>query len=172
MLPQTQALIEELDAELPATRRVLERIPPDRFGWRPHPKSLAAGQLAQHVASIPGHVARLMRLDGLDLATRSIEYPAADTTAQLLATLDASVAAQREMLASLDAASANAIWRMSFGDHPVFALPRLRVIRAMAFNHWYHHRGELLVYLRLMDVAVPAVYGRSADEVPFAAAAC
>ena len=169
MWPQTLALIEELDAEVPATRRVLERLPAAKFGWRPHPKSLTAGQLAQHVASIPGAVARLMQLDGVDLATRPIEYPAAETTPQLLATLEASVAAQREMLASLDPARGNGIWRMSFGEHQVFALPRLRVIRAMAFNHWYHHRGELLVYLRLMDVAVPAVYGKSADEVPFAA---
>jgi uncharacterized damage-inducible protein DinB len=168
MLPAARALIAELDAETPATRRVLERIPASQFGWRPHPKSMSAGQLAQHVASIPGGVARFAQMDGMDVATRPTEYASCESRDALLATLDASVASAREFLAGLDEERATAIWRLTFGDREIFAIPRLAVMRTMCFNHWYHHRGELVVYLRLLDVAVPIVYGRSADENPFA----
>jgi uncharacterized damage-inducible protein DinB len=168
MLPAAQALIAELDAETPATRRVLERIPADRFDWRPHPRSMTAAQLAQHVASIPGNVARFIRMDGLDVSTRPTEYPPCESRDALLATLESSVDAAREFLAGLDEAAAHATWRLTFGEREVFALPRLSVMRSMCFNHWYHHRGELVVYLRLLDVPVPIVYGRSADENPFA----
>jgi uncharacterized damage-inducible protein DinB len=168
MLPAVRALIAELDAETPATRRVLERVPASQFDWRPHPKSMSAGQLAQHVASIPGNIARIAQLDGLDMATRSMEYGSCESRDTLLASLDASVASAREFLASLDDERANAIWRLTFGEREIFALPRLGVMRTMCLNHWYHHRGELVVYLRLLDVAVPVVYGRSADENPFA----
>jgi uncharacterized damage-inducible protein DinB len=168
MLPAARALIAELDAEAPATRRVLERLPADRFDWRPHPKSMSAGQLAQHLASIPGNVARFAEMDGLDVATRPTEYDSCRSRDALLATLEASVVAAREFLAGLDDARASAIWRLTFGDREVFAIPRLGVMRTMCFNHWYHHRGELVVYLRLLNVPVPIVYGRSADENPFA----
>lgn len=167
MLPVARALIAELDAETPATRRVLERVPADRFDWRPHPKSMSAGQLAQHVAAIPGGVARFAQLDGMDVATRPTDYASCDSRDALLATLDASVATAREFLAGLDEARANATWRLTFGDREIFAIPRVNVIRTMCLNHWYHHRGELVVYLRLLNVPVPIVYGRSADENPF-----
>ena len=170
MLPGSRALIAELDAETPATRRVLERVPADKFDWRPHPKSMSAGQLAQHIAAIPGNVARIAQFNGMDVATRPTEYAACDSREGLLATLDASVAAARELIAGLDEARANEIWRLTFGDREIFALPRLAVLRTMCFNHWYHHRGELVVYLRLLGVPVPIVYGRSADENPFAQA--
>ncbi len=168
MLPAAQALLAEIDAETPATRRVLERIPADRFDWRPHPKSMSAGQLAQHVASIPGTVARIAQMDGLDIATRPTEYASCASHEALLAALDASVTAAREFLAGLEEARATAIWRLTFGDREIFAIPRLGVMRTIGLNHWYHHRGELVVYLRLLDVPVPIVYGRSADENPFA----
>src|SRR5262245_12441958 len=167
MLAAAHALIAELDAETPATRRVLERVPADRFDWRPHPKSMSAGQLAQHVASIPGHIARIARTDGLDLAARPAEYPSCASREALLAAHDGAVASARELLAGLDDTRGNAIWRLTFGDREIFALPRVRVMRTMGLNHWYHHRGELVVYLRLLDVPVPIVYGRSADENPF-----
>jgi uncharacterized damage-inducible protein DinB len=168
MIPAAQTLIAELDAETPSTRRVLERVPAERFDWRPHPKSMSAGQLAQHVASIPGNIARIAQMDGMDVATRPDGYATCDTRDALLATFESSVAAARTCLAGLDEARAHAIWRLTFGDREIFAIPRLAVMRTMGFNHWYHHRGELVVYLRLLDVPVPVVYGRSADENPFA----
>jgi uncharacterized damage-inducible protein DinB len=171
MLPAVRALIAELDAETPATRRVLERLPADRLDWRPHPKSMSLGQLAQHTASIPGTVARFAQMDGLDVSTRPTEYACCESKEAVLATLEASVAAVRDCLGGLDEARANATWRMTFRDRELFAVPRLAMMRTMGFNHWYHHRGELVVYLRLLDIPVPIVYGRSADENPFAAAA-
>ena len=168
MHPAAHALIAELDAEAPVTRRVLERLPAEHFGWQPHPKSLTAGQLAHHIATIPGNMARLAQLEGLDMATRNMEYAPSEGPAALLAAFDASVAAAREMLEHLDEARGNGVWRMTFGDRELFAVPRVRMLRAMCFNHWYHHRGELVVYLRLVGAPVPAVYGRSADENPFA----
>src|SRR5690242_18605818 len=102
MLPTVQALLQELDAEAPVTRRVLERLPADRLGWRPHAKSMSAGQLAQHVASIPGNMGRLVRQDGMDVAGRPTTYPTCESPEALLATFDDSVASLREMLGSLD----------------------------------------------------------------------
>lgn len=169
MLPAAQALIAELEAETPATRRVLERVPADRFDWRPHARSMSAGQLAQHVASIPGNIARMAELDGMDVTNRRSEYASSESPAALLATLDSSVAAAKDFLAGLDESRAQALWRMTLGGRELFAIPRVAVMRTMCLNHWYHHRGELVVYLRLLDVPVPVVYGRSADEGPSAA---
>jgi len=167
MFAPAEALIAELHAETPATRRVLERVPADKLSWRPHPKSLSAGQLAQHVASIPGAMARMAQLDGLDMATRNVEYATCDSVPAALATLDASVAAAREFLAGLDEAHARSPWKMTFGDREIFTIPRIGVMRTMGLNHWYHHRGEPVVYLRLLDFPVPMGYGQSADENPF-----
>jgi len=168
MLPAAQALAAELDAEAAITRRVLQRVSDDHLAWQPHPKSMTLGQLAQHIAAIPGNVSRMARQDGVDMATRRTEYLPAESASDLLATLDASVAATREFLDGLDEATANGLWRMTFGDREIFAIPRLGVMRTMCLNHLIHHRGELVVYLRLLNVPVPIVYGRSADENPFA----
>jgi uncharacterized damage-inducible protein DinB len=168
MLTAARALIAELDAEVPATHRVLERIPTDRLDWRPHPKSMSLGQLGHHVAAIPGSMTRMAQLDAYDVSTRGTEYVSGESTAAVLATHEASVQAARTFLTGLDEATANAIFRLRFGEREIFAVPRLMMLRSMLFNHWIHHRGELVVYLRLLDVPVPVVYGRSADENPFA----
>lgn len=170
MLPACAALIAELSAEAPATRRVLERVPEERLGWRPHPKSMSLGQLAQHVASIPGSIARIARADGLDATTVDFTPAQAESRAALLETLEESVAGACDLLAGLTAESAAAPWRLTAGEREIFTLPRLGLMRTLALNHWYHHRGQLLVYLRLLDVPVPVVYGKTADENPFAAA--
>ena len=167
MLPAAESLLAELDRELPATRRALERVPADRFDWQPHPKSLSLGQLAHHIAAIPGGIARFSQTDGMDVLQRGNHYAPAESPAALMATLDASMAAARDALTRLDETSANATWRLTAGEQELFAKPRLEVLRTMCLNHWYHHRGELLVYLRLLDVAVPVVYGPTADERPF-----
>ena len=170
MTTTARALLQELDREAPASRRILERLPEDRFDWRPHPRSMSVGQLGLHVASIPGNVARLAQTAGFDVATASSSYPAASTVAELLATLDHSVASLREVLARMDDVTANASWRLAFRDREIATWSRATLVRTMGLNHWYHHRGELVVYLRLLGIPVPVVYGRSADENPFAAA--
>ena len=168
MLPAAHAMIAELETEAATTRRVLARVPDARLGWRPHPKSMTAGQLAHHVASIPGLIARVAGSESFDVADRfrSAEYVSAESQAAALATLDASVEAARAALASLDEDASRATWRMKAGDRELFALPRLGAMRVLGLSHLYHHRGELVVYLRLLDVPVPIVYGRSADESP------
>ena len=168
MLPAAHALAAELDAEAATTRRVLQRVPDDRLAWQPHAKSMTLGQLAQHIASIPGTVARIAPQPGIDMATRRVEYAPGESTSAMLATFDASVAAARAFLSELTDETAQGLWRMTFGEREIFAIPRLNVMRTMGLNHLIHHRGELVVYLRLLDVPVPVVYGRSADENPFA----
>jgi uncharacterized damage-inducible protein DinB len=164
MLPAANDLVAELEAETKSTRRVLERVPEEHLDWRPHPKSLSLGQLAHHVASIPATIPRLAGLESLDVSTRSFEYAATPSRAALLETLEASVAAAREYLAGMDEETAASLWRMFDGDREIRAFSRIGMMRTMLLNHWYHHRGELMVYLRLLDIPVPAVYGRSADE--------
>jgi uncharacterized damage-inducible protein DinB len=168
MLPAVHALLQELEAETPATRRVIERVPADHLGWRPHAKSMSAGQLAQHLASIPGNIARVVQQNGLDLAGRAMTYAECDSPEAVLTTFEESIATLRETLRSMSDETAMAPWRLHFGDREIFTQPRVGVLRTMCFNHWYHHRGELVVYLRLLDIPVPVVYGRSADENPFA----
>ena len=168
MSPAATALAAELDAEFPITRRVLERVPAGKLAWQPHSRSMALGQLAEHIARIPGSIAKLAQMDALDLATRPTTYPSGESTAAILGAFDQSVAAIRAALADIDETRANAPWRMMFGDREIFTMPRIRVVRMMCLNHMIHHRGELVVYLRLLDVPVPVVYGRSADENPFA----
>src|SRR5215831_7556803 len=168
MSSAAKALAAELDAEFPITRRVLERVPTDRLAWQPHAKSMSLGQLAQHVAAIPGNIARFAQMDGLDVATRPSTYSSGESTAGILATFDQSAAAMKAALAELDDATCNGTWRLTFGEREIFAMPRISVMRSMCLNHIIHHRGELVVYLRLLDVPVPVVYGRSADENPWA----
>ena len=165
----TDNLIAELTREAVTTRRVLERVPEDRLSWAPHPKSMTLGQLALHIAEIPGAVpeflAEPMR-EVPDFGGR----PEARSQAELLAALDENVANGTRRLTAWDDKDLEAAWTMVHGTETVFSVPRFEMIRSIMFNHWYHHRGELLVYLRLLDQPVPSVYGPSADENPFAPA--
>ena len=161
-----QALVAELEQEAHATRRVLERVPQAHLSWKPHPKSLSLGQLALHVATVPGNVAELLVPDSMQ-APQFVHAEAA-TAAELVPALEASVARVRQHLGGLSDAAMGATWRVMRGDRELMAMPRMAFARAIVLNHWYHHRGQLLVYLRLLDVAVPSVYGPTADENPFA----
>ena len=168
MLSEAKALISELEQEAVGTRRVLERVPADRLTWKPHPKSLTLGQLAKHVASLPGNVAHVASAEVIDAATLTFRHPQPESAAELLPALDAALEEARTFLAGLDEDSAAASWRLKSGEREIWSLPRSVFVRNVMFNHWYHHRGQLMVYLRLLDVPVPAVYGDSADEHPLA----
>ncbi|MEW5983168.1 MAG: DinB family protein [Acidobacteriota bacterium] len=163
-----EALIAELEQEASATRRLLERVPEAHLGWRPHARSMSLGQLALHVAMIPGDLSQLAGLDGLDAAAVSFEPPVPRNADELLSSLDRSIASATEFLGKLTQSQAEAPWRLTLRGQEVFTVPRLGLVRTLMLNHWYHHRGQLAVYLRLLDIPVPAVYGRSADENPFA----
>ena len=160
------ALLVELERESDATRRVLERIPQEHLAWKPHPKSLSLGQLALHVATIPGNVAQLAAADVVP-SPPTFRHPDASTAEELVPALANSVAKAKEALGGLDDEAMNAIWRMQKDGQDLLTLPRVALLRAIMLNHWYHHRGQLLVYLRLLDQPVPSVYGPTADENPF-----
>ena len=166
-----KALIAELEQEAASTRKLLERVPADKLAWKPHARSMTIGQLAQHVAGIPGHVSKLAQAGGFDASKARSEPAHPENADGLLTKLEESLADARAFLSGLDEESAAAPWRLSNGESEVFTLPRLGMVRTMMLNHWYHHRGQLTVYLRLLDVPVPAVYGKSADENPLARAA-
>jgi uncharacterized damage-inducible protein DinB len=156
------ALIGELEQEAQATARVLERVPEAHLNWKPHPKSYSLGQLALHIATVPGNVAALAARDVAH--SPGFNQPAASSTSELLPALHASIAKAREHLGGLDDAAMTATWRLMAGDQERLSMPRVAFVRAIMLNHWYHHRGQLLVYLRLLDVSVPSVYGPTADE--------
>lgn len=161
-------IIMELDQEATITKRVLERVPNDRLAWKPHPKSMTLGQLALHVATTPGLVAQLITQDQVELP--SFDQPSARSAAELVPALMESVARAKQVLSSLDDQTAMSTWRLTKGGKDLLAIPKIGVVRSIMLNHWYHHRGQLSVYLRLLDVPVPSIYGPSADENPFAAA--
>ena len=163
-------LLAEMEQESHATRRVLERVPQAHLSWRPHPKSMSLGQLALHVATVPGMVAELASVDTIPEPPVFVQ-PEAATAAELIPALTTSVAKARHHLGGFDDAAMGATWRLMSGGRELLAMPRAAVARAIMLNHWYHHRGQLLVYLRLLDIPVPSVYGPSADENPFAAVA-
>ena len=163
-----EALLAELEQEAETTRRVLERIPQAHLSWRPHPKSMSLGQLALHVATVPGDVAELAAIDTITEPPPFFQ-PEPSTTDELLPSLTDSVAKAKRALGSFDDGKMTAIWRLQSGGRDIMAMPRLAFVRAIMLNHWYHHRGQLLVYLRLLDQSVPSVYGPTADENPFAA---
>ena len=160
-------ILAELDQEAHATRRVLERVPQAQLTWRPHPKSMSMGQLALHIATMPGNIAELASHDTIPEPPAFIQAEAA-TASQLVATLDASLAKAHQILGGLDDAKLNATWKLMAGGKEIMAMPRAAVLRMIMLNHWYHHRGQMLVYLRMQDVPLPSVYGPTADENPFA----
>lgn len=166
MNPMTDPLLAELDAEAKTTRRVLERVPEAKLTWRPHPKSSSLGQLALHTAKVPGALARILSPDTYNIVPFAQAQPT--SCAELMTGLDESVASARSFLTGLTPERAMATWKLMNGDTQIMAGPRIGLARALMFNHWYHHRGQILVYLRLLDVSVPSVYGPTADENPFA----
>ena len=160
-------LLAELEQEAATTRRVLERIPQAHLSWRPHPKSMSLGQLALHVATVPGNVAEIAAKD--TPSPSDFTQAEAATAAELVPSLAASVVKAKQVLGGFDDARMGAMWRLQRDGKDILAMPRVAFVRAIMLNHWYHHRGQLLVYLRLLNQSVPSVYGPTADENPFAA---
>lgn len=161
-----ESILTEMEREAVTTRRVLERVPEDQLSYKPHPKSMSLGTLALHIANIPGAIAGLASGDDMT-SPPNFSPPEATGTAQILEALDASLAQARELLTAMDDERATSFWTMSNQGQTIMTLPRIAVLRNILLNHWYHHRGQLTVYLRLLDVPLPSVYGPSADESPF-----
>jgi uncharacterized damage-inducible protein DinB len=157
-----QSLLVEFESQVPVTRRFLERLPEDKLTWKPHSRSLTAGQLAYHLASVPGGVVRAAQKDQIPPPDFQFAQPA--SLQEVLDAFEQSVTTVREVLPGFDDAAMNATWRIVAGDQELAAMPRVVFLRNIMLNHWYQHRGQFCVYLRLLDVPVPSSWGPSADE--------
>ena len=161
----TAAMIQEFEQEAATTRRVLERVPQDKLGWKPHDKSMSLGKLAMHIAGGPGFISSWALNDSFTMTGQS--EPEAKSTADILAAHDASVAQTKANIAQVGDAGLGKTWEFKTPDgKTVMAMPKAALLRSIALNHIYHHRGQLSVYLRLLNVPVPSIYGPSADENP------
>jgi uncharacterized damage-inducible protein DinB len=163
----TDLFLEELDREMPVSRRVLENVPPGLEQWKPHPKSMQFGYLATLVATMPLWVVSTIDQDSLELQPEVPNPPKIHSTAaDLVAALDDSVAKARQSLTDTSDEHLMTSWRLLVRGKTVLEQPRYIVLRDSVFNHIAHHRGQLSVYLRLNDAPVPSIYGPSADA-PF-----
>ena len=160
-------LLQELEQETQTTRRVLERVPADQLAWRPHEKARTLGELALHVATVPGAVAQLVAAPSPAQMPRFTD-PTPQSASELIPALDRSIANAKQVLGAMDDATILSTWRLMRDERELFAAPRVAVLRSIMLNHWYHHRGQLTVYLRELGVPIPSIYGPSADENPFA----
>lgn len=161
-------LIQELEMEAATTRRVLERVPQEHFAWSPAPKSRTLGRLAMHIATNPGGVMTLAAQNPAPLPGFGDVDPT--STSELLDTLTASVEEAKRILGGMSDAQLTETWSLQANGAEIMAMPRIAFLRTVFLNHWYHHRGQLSVYLRLLNVPLPSIYGPSADENPFAPA--
>lgn len=160
------AFVQELEQEAKTTRRMLERVPADKFSWKPHTKSMSLGQLALHVAQSPGFVCGWALDDTTDFGG-SFEQPLPRTTEDLLTAHDASLDRTKEILRNLGDTGLQKMWSAKANGATLMTMPKAALVRTIVMNHLVHHRGQLSVYLRLLDVPVPSIYGPSADENPF-----
>jgi uncharacterized damage-inducible protein DinB len=159
-----QSMLAEFELQAPITRRFLERLPEDKLHWKPHEKSMSAGQLAYHLAFVPGGVIRLVTAN--PTPEPSFNFPQPASRDEILKTLAESIAIVHECLSKADDASMNETWRLTIGGREVLAQPRGQFLRDVMLSHWYQHRGQFSVYLRILGVPVPASWGPSADEPP------
>ena len=160
-----QSMFAEFEEQAPITRKFLERLPEDKLTWKPHEKSMSAGQLALHIARIPGGVVRFVQQNPAQ-APDFKNVPQPSSLREVLSTFEESIGAVKSLLLKFDDATMLETWRMVQGDREVVAIPRAQFMRDIMLNHWYQHRGQFSVYLRVLNVAVPASWGPSADELP------
>jgi uncharacterized damage-inducible protein DinB len=160
------ALMPEFDHEMASTRKVLDRLPEDRYDWKPHQKSSSVGELATHVANLPTWATEALLRSEIDIGSNP-RAAAIGSKSAMLATFDRNVADARAALAGKTDAELAAIWSLKRNGKTVFSMPKAAVLRSFVLNHLVHHRAQLTVYLRLLDLPVPSLYGPSADEPAF-----
>ncbi len=159
-----QLLYPELAVELAATRRILERVPDDKLGWKPHDKSMSLSRLATHLAELPSFGAMILGTDEMDWATFDYKPREFTTTAQIVALFDEQAAAMTAAVEAMEWSTVDRPWTMRMGDHVILNGKKGVLLRSLGLSHMAHHRGQLSVYLRLVGAVVPGVYGPSADE--------
>ncbi len=163
-MPINIALLAELQHEAGNSRKMIERVPTDKLDWQPHEKSMTMGRLATHIADIPIWFSRTINADEFDFATAVFNRDAKENTASILELFDERLQEAANLLGSASDETLNAVSTFRRGEHIFFQLPRKTILRNFCYNHVYHHRGQLSVYLRLLDIPVPGMYGPSADE--------
>ena len=166
----SETLLPEFDYEMASTRKTLERVPEDRFDWKPHEKSMPMGGLATHLANIPTWAVHAIKKDSIDIAPVGEPPPRAEpatSRAEILERFDKAVADAREAILGASDEQIMQPWSLLSAGKTVMTLPRVAVLRSFVMNHTIHHRAQLGVYLRLNDIAVPSIYGPSADEGAF-----
>ena len=161
-------MLHEFRAEVVITKRLLDCVPADKLAWKPHTKSMTLGQLAGHIAAIPGRISSMAQQDSFDVLKGSFVPPQPNSLAEILASYEQSVRDAEQNLQGMTEEHAAGKFCLMKGDRELFNQPRSGILRTIMLNHWYHHRGQLSVYLRLLDVPLPVIYGRSADTDPFA----
>jgi uncharacterized damage-inducible protein DinB len=163
-MPFSQNLLPEFDEEMKNTRKILECVPDGKFDYKPHPKSMTLGRLAAHVAGLPSWTNYTLDIEELNL-TPDFKPEEAGSRTELLTTFDKNVVSAREKIAAASDEDWRVVWTLKFAGNPIFSMPRSTVMRSTIMNHLVHHRAQLGVYLRLNDIAIPGMYGPSADEV-------
>jgi uncharacterized damage-inducible protein DinB len=161
-----EQLLDEFKGEAVSTKKILERIPEDQYSWKPHEKSTTIGRLATHVAELPRLIDVILTTDEFNFATGRFVPVTASSKQDLLRIFDENYQKAANAIGSCKEEDFKAMWSLKRGDQVIFTLSKLSSIRRMGINHIIHHRGQLSVYLRLLDVPVPSVYGPTADE-PF-----
>jgi uncharacterized damage-inducible protein DinB len=164
-MTMSQVLLPEFDNEMKSTRRALERVPDESFDWKPHEKSMAMGKLATHLAELPGFAIAIIGGDGINFDKGEYKPAVANNRAEVLELFDKNVAAAREAIVGATDDHLRQPWHLIYQSKKIFDAPRAAALRGMMMNHVVHHRGQFTVYLRLNGVAVPAIYGPSADEM-------
>lgn len=161
----SEPLLNELIHEAQGTRKMLEVVPTDKLGWQPHEKSMTIGRLAAHIAEIPGWLFETIKKDELDFANADYNSTPLEDTAALLNAFDENINKGIEALTGASDEKMLKLWTLRNGEQVYFQMPRIGVVRTMVLNHVVHHRGQLSVYLRLLNIPVPGMYGPSADEM-------
>ena len=161
----SEMFLPEYDAEMGNTKKVLSRVPDGKWDWKPHLKSMSLGVLSGHVADMTEWGCDTMTTDSLNLRAGDYKPFIPQSPSELVEHFDSGVAKLRDLLAGADDAAFQKLWSMTWNGQKVIEMPRIAAVRGMVLNHMIHHRGQLSVYLRLLDVAVPGVYGPSADEM-------
>jgi Uncharacterized protein conserved in bacteria len=160
-----ESILSEFETQAPITRRFLERLPESKLSWKPHDKSMSAGQLALHIATVPGGVVRGAQQNPAQ-APDFGNIPQPSSLQEVLTRFEESIATVKNLLPQFDDAEMQETWRLMQGDREIAAMPRVQFVRDIMLNHWYQHRGQFSVYLRMLNVAVPSSWGPSADEPP------
>jgi uncharacterized damage-inducible protein DinB len=164
-MPIAKQFLAEFEMQAPITRKFLERLPEDKLTWKPHERSMTAGQLAFHLATVPGGIVRFVGNNPAQ-SPEKFNFPQPASRDEILKAFDESVATVHSVLPTYDDSAMNETWSLMAGDKELFAVPRGCFVRDVMLSHWYQHRGQFSVYLRLLNIAVPASWGPSADEPP------